>query len=136
VTDLERDAIARRLADLPPDMVATPATEGALQAFEAEFGPIPPDHRWFLATCGSGVAGPELIPGLGELTGFCRQFQADRQGGHWPLMDDVFVLGLDGGGNYFGLHRPTGRVVVEDHDFGGLHVVAATYAELFLGRDN
>ncbi len=52
---------------LPEDLRQSPATEQQLRAFEAAFGPIPPDYRWFLRTCGGGVVGSERIDGIDEL---------------------------------------------------------------------
>lgn len=43
-------------------------------------------------------------------------------------MNDVFVIGWDGGGNPFGIHIESGRIIVEDHDFGGIHDMAKSFA--------
>ena len=43
-------------------------------------------------------------------------------------MADVFVIGWDGAGNPFGIDRATGRVLVEDHNFGGIHEMAESFS--------
>jgi hypothetical protein len=48
-------------------------------------------------------------------------------------MRDVFVVGWDGAGNPFGINTATGEVVVEDHHFGGIHVMAPSFA-VFLAQ--
>jgi hypothetical protein len=39
-------------------------------------------------------------------------------------MDGVFVIGWDGGGNPFDIQATSRKVLVEDHDFGGIHEMA------------
>jgi hypothetical protein len=93
-----------------------PAQETELAAFEAEFGPIPPDFRWFLSSCGGGPVGSEWVDDIHQLGNSHRKFQSEAGPGGWALKD-VFVIGWDGGGNPFGIHRPTGHVLVDDHHF-------------------
>jgi hypothetical protein len=45
----------------------------------------------------------------------------------------VFLIGWDAGGNPYGIRRGTGEVVVEDHDFGGVHTKAPSFGD-FLAR--
>jgi hypothetical protein len=53
-----------------------PATEEGLRAFEAEFGPIPPVFRDYLALCGGTVGGsPEWIDGVAKLHESHRNYQ-------------------------------------------------------------
>lgn len=45
-------------------------------------------------------------------------------------MQDVLITGWDGAGNPFGIERSTGRIIVEDHNFGGIHEMAPSWAIL------
>ncbi|MBX3398013.1 MAG: SMI1/KNR4 family protein [Gemmataceae bacterium] len=102
-----------------------PAAESELQAFEAEFGLIPPAFREYLAVCGGRVGGDgEWIDGLPELPDSHRQFRADSE--FWR-MRGVFIIGWDGAGNPFGIELSSGRVLVEDHNFGGIHEMAPSF---------
>lgn len=123
-----RQALVAALHDFPKEDRRPPATEDDLRAFEAEFGPIPPPFREYLAVCGGLVGGGgEWIDGLPELAESHRQFRADSE--FWT-MRGVFVIGWDGGGNPFGIELSSGRVVVEDHDFGGVHEMAPSFPTL------
>jgi hypothetical protein len=42
-------------------------------------------------------------------------------------MRDVFVIGWDGWGNPYGICQSSGRMVVEDHDVGGIHEMAESF---------
>lgn len=112
---------------IPNEDRDTPATEEQLQWFAASFGPIPDDYRWFLSACGGGPCGGEWIDGIEELPETHRKFKEEFGPGGWSLAD-VFVIGCDGAGNPFGIHEPSGRVLVEDHDFGGIHEMAASFS--------
>jgi hypothetical protein len=127
-----RESIRQAFAALPDGCRYAPATEAQLRAFEETFGPIPDDFRWFLTECGGGVCGSEWIDGMAELAGTHSKFRAESGPGGWT-MSDVFVIGWDGGGNPYGIHRGTGEVVVENHDFGGVHTRAQSLEE-FLAR--
>jgi hypothetical protein len=96
-----------------------PATEKELADFECEFGPIPPDFRWFLRECGGGPVGREWVDGIRQLTATHRRHREEAAQGFWKALSDVFGIGWDGWGNLYGLHLPTGRIVAEDHEFGG-----------------
>ncbi len=47
-------------------------------------------------------------------------------------MNEFFIMGWDGWGNPYGIHTQTGEVVFEDHNFGGVHVMAASFEEFLL----
>jgi hypothetical protein len=117
---------------LPEDVRSAPATVEELAAFESEFGPIPRPYRWYLEHCGGGVAGSEWLDNIHELPVSHRRFQEESGHGGWT-MQDVFIIGWDGRGNPFGVSAKTGEILVEDHDFGGIHVLAASVLE-FLAR--
>lgn len=112
---------------IPEDLRRAPATEAELRAFEAEFDPIPPDFRWFLSACGGGPVGSEWVDGIADLAETHRRFREQCEAGFWPGLAEVFVIGWDGCGNPYGVHGPSGRVVVEDHDFGGVHEMAGSF---------
>lgn len=112
---------------------APPATEDQLQAFEVAFGPIPDEFRWFLSACGGGPVGSEWVDSIDELPDTHRKFREEVRMPHGWTLADTFVIGWDGGGNPYGIHAPTGRLLVEDHDFGGIHEMAPSFAA-FLAR--
>jgi hypothetical protein len=109
-----------------------PAAEAELQAFEAEFGPIPPDFRWFLAACGGGPVGSEWVDSIEKLPATHRKFRAEYGPPSGWSLADVFVIGWDGWGNPYGIHIPSGRILVEDHN-GGIHEIATSFAS-FLAK--
>jgi hypothetical protein len=114
---------------LPEGCRKKPASEGALCAFEAMFAAIPADYRWYLAECGGGVVGSQWVDDVEELRVSHLKFTSEE----WT-MRDVFVIGWDGGGNPMGIDRSTGRVLVEDHQFGGIHVLASSFVDFVLGK--
>ena len=117
---------------MPDSLRREPATEQELCEFEASYGPIPEDYRWFLLTCGGGHFGSEWVDDIVELTKshvkFRREFGPPRG---WR-MRNVFIIGWDGAGNPFGIEATTGRVLVEDHNFGGIHELASNLEEFML----
>jgi hypothetical protein len=125
VSDLESRIIAAHRA-LPEDIRSAPATADELAAFEAQLGPIPAVYRWYLAHCGGGVAGSEWLDDIGKLAESHRKFERESGEGGWR-MRDVFIIGWDGAGNPIGISTKTGEVLVEDHNFGGIHVVAPSF---------
>jgi hypothetical protein len=124
-----REVLAALQTRLATDEInAPPATEDQLRAFEGEFGTIPADFRWFLAACGGGPVGSEWVDSIDELPDTHRKFRAEFGPPRGWTMADVFVIGWDGWGNPYGIHAPTGRVLVEDHDFGGVYEMAPSFA--------
>ena len=116
---------------LPPGCRYPPATESELSSFEALFGPIPSEFRWYLTACGGGVVGSEWVDGIAQLAESHLKFESEsRLPGGWT-MTNVFIIGWDGAGNPFGIDLATGAVLVEDHNFGGVHVIAPSF-EAFL----
>jgi hypothetical protein len=100
--------------------------------FESKYGPIPPDFRWFLAECGGGVVGSEWVDGIEALGETHAKFASERGPDGWSL-SETFIIGWDGAGNPFGIHGPTGSVMVEDHNSGEVHALAPSF-EVFLRR--
>ena len=110
------------------------ASENELAAFEADYAPIPPDFRWFLTTCGGGTVGCDWVDDINQLRDSHHKFNAESSAeGGWT-MRDVFVIGWDGSGNPFGIHSPTGKLIVEDHDYGGAHDMAESFTDFLVGR--
>lgn len=109
------------------DINALPATELEPQAFETEYGPIPSEFRWFPAVCGGGPVGSERVDSTRELPATLRKFRAEFGPPRGWTLTGVFVIGWDGGGNPFGIHASTGRVLVEDHDVGGIHEMSPSF---------
>src|SRR5512139_1351938 len=106
------------------------ATEAELQEFESEHGSIPNEYRLFLSAFGGGVVGAEWVDGIHQLRETHEKFKRESGANGWSLKD-TFVIGWDGAGNPFGIHLPSGAVVVEDHNFGGVHEMAPSF-EVFL----
>jgi hypothetical protein len=111
---------------LPEDIRYPPAAEDQLRSFESEFGPIPLEFRRFLAEFGGGVVGREWVDGIRELPFTHGKFRKEF-GPHGWSMADVFVIGWDGAGNPFGIDRSSGKVLVEDHNLGGIHEIAESF---------
>ncbi len=108
------------------------ATESELEAFETQYGRIPEDHRWFLQACGGGTIGSEWVDGIQELGRTHEKFLAESTRPNGWTITNVFVIGWDGTGNPFGIHRQSGRILVEDHNFGGVHELAPSLAVFLL----
>src|SRR5947207_5299505 len=56
-----KQKIQDHIAAMPESLRRDPATEQELREFEASYGPIPEDYRWFLLTCGGGHFGAEEV---------------------------------------------------------------------------
>lgn len=133
MNESKRKQLADAFAALPDGCKYAIATEPHLEEFESTFGPIPDDFRWFLLHCGGGTIGSEWVDGIDELTKTHRKFKAECEVANGWTMDDVFVIGWDGAGNPFGIDTQTGRMLVEDHDIGGIHEMSPSF-ESFLER--
>jgi hypothetical protein len=115
-----------------PEIPYTPATKEQLVEFEEVHGPIPAEFREFLLVVGGGAVGSEWIDGIEGLRETHRKFKRECVPGGWTLTE-TFIIGWDGAGNPMGINEKSGAVVVEDHNFGGIHVLAPTFEE-FLRR--
>lgn len=127
----KRKLIADAFAELPNGCKYAAAIASDLTSFESLFGPIPDDFRWFLMQCGGGTIGSEWVDGIDELADTHRKFNAESEIENGWTMDGVFVIGWDGAGNPFGIETATGRILVEDHNFGRIHEMAPSF-EAFL----
>jgi hypothetical protein len=133
MNEAEQTRIRDAWLSLPAAVRSEPASEGELAEFEARHGPIPAEFRWFLSVCGGGPVGSERVDGIAELPKSHSRFQQQSNRPRGWTMRDVFIIGWDGAGNPFGIHRPTGELRVEDHNFGGVHCMAKSFSE-FLSK--
>jgi len=132
---LSQDAkqkIHEHIEAMPESLRRNPATEAELLEFEARYGEIPTDYRWFLLTYGGGHFGSECIDDIVELAKSHNKFRREFGSLHGWTMSDVFIIGWDAAGNPFGIETGTGRVLVEDHTFGGIHELAPSLEEYML----
>jgi hypothetical protein len=127
-----KQKIQEHIAAMPEELRPAPANEQELHEFEATYGPIPEDYRWFLLTCGGGHFGAEEVDDIARLAWSHAKFKREFGPPHGWTMRDVFVIGWDDAGNPFGIELNTGRVVVEDHNFGGIHELAPSLEEFML----
>jgi len=124
--------IQEHIEAMPEAMRCEPATEQQLCEFETTYGAIPEDYRWFLLTCGGGHFGAEEVDDIVDLTRSHAKFHREFGQPRGWTMQDVFIIGWDGSANPFGIETTTGRVVVEDHNFGGIHELAPSLEEFML----
>jgi hypothetical protein len=117
---------------LPDSCRSRPASETELLAFEKEFGPIPDDYRWYLAICGGGVVRSEWLDDIEKLKKSHVKFRREAAMANGWKKKSGFLIGWDGSGNPVSIDQSTGEILVEDHDFGGVHVVASSLAEFCL----
>ncbi len=127
-----KQKIQEHIEAMPEPLRREPATEQELREFEARYGQIPADYRWFLVTCGGGRFGAEEVDDIAELAKSHAKFRREFGPPRGWTMQDVFIIGWDGAGNPFGIETVTGRVVVEDHNFGGTHELAPSLEEFVL----
>jgi hypothetical protein len=132
MTSAQKQKILEAHNALPDGCRYAPVSEEALLAFEARCGSIPADYRWYLRECGGGVIGSEWIDGIKELPETHRRVREGQQRGFYTLRD-FFPIGWDGGANPYGFDLNSGRIVMEDHDVGGIHEVASDFLDL-LGK--
>jgi hypothetical protein len=129
VTPSQEQQIKDAHFELPENCRRRRASPEELAAFENEFGAIPADYRWYLVECGGGVIGSEWIDGIGELAATHRKVREAQRRGFYRIAQ-FFPLGWDGFGNAYGYDLQTGRIVMEDHNFGGVHEIATGLYEL------
>jgi hypothetical protein len=127
-----RQKIQEHIEAMPDALRCEPATEEQLREFEASYGEIPADYRWFLLTCGGGHFGSEEVDDIARLTKSHAKFRREFGPPRGWTMGGVFIIGWDGAGNPFGIETATGRVVAEDHNFGGIHELAPSLEEFML----
>jgi len=132
MTPTQQSQILEAHSVLPGSCRYAPATPEQLAAFEAEFGAIPSDFRWYLGAWGGGVVGSEWVDDITRLRNSHLKFRREAAMASGWKKKDLFVIGWDGSGNPMGIDAGTGRVIVEDHDFGGVHVLADSLAEFLL----
>lgn len=129
MTPSQQQQIKKAHLELPEDCRHEPALPEELAAFEEEFGPIPVDYRWYLAECGGGVIGSEWIDNIEELPTTHRKVRDGQKRGFYRI-SHFFPMGWDGFGNAYGYDLDTNHIVMEDHNFGGVHELASGFFEL------
>ena len=129
MTPSEQQQIRGAHYELPEDCRKDPASPEGLAAFESEFGPIPADYRWYLAECGGGVIGSEWIDGIEELAATHKKVREGQNRGFYRI-SHFFPVGWDGFGNVYGYDLGTGHIIMEDHNFGGVHEIASGLYDL------
>ena len=127
-----RKKIQEHIKAMPESLRQQPATEQQLREFESGYGQIPDDYRWFLLTCGGGHFGAEKVDDIIRLAESHAKFRREFGPPRGWTMRDVFIIGWDGAGNPFGIETATGRVVVEDHNFGSIHELAPSLEDFML----
>lgn len=131
ISEVSKKAILELWARRPVGISYPPASEADLVDFEGIHGKIPDDFRWFLKHCGSGVIGSEWIDGIDDLYSSHSKFYSETQIPNGWKTSELFIIGWDGSGNPIGL-MPDGQVVVEDHNFGGVHRLSETLEDFIL----
>ncbi|MBI5759593.1 MAG: SMI1/KNR4 family protein [Planctomycetales bacterium] len=116
----------------PESIRYRPASEDQLIRFESEFEHVPTEFRLFLSEFGGGAVGSEWVDGIEELFESHRKFRKEFGPPRGWTMTNVFVIGWDGVGNPFGIHQPSGKILVEDHNFGGIHTMAESFEEFLI----
>lgn len=129
MTPTQQTKILEFHLSLPEGCRSAPATQQEIASFEKEFGTIPDDYRWYLTACGGGVVGSEWVDDIAKLRKTHLKFSEED----WNLKG-VFAIGWDGAGNPMVIERVTGRMLVSDHNFGGVHVLADSFADFVLGK--
>lgn len=120
-----RSSLLRLWGLLPAGLRYPCASLVQIEAFEAKHGLIPSEYRTFLLEFGGGVVGSEWLDGIEQLAVTHRKFRAEAGSGGWVIRD-AFVIGWDGAGNPIAIDS-AGAVVVEDHNFGGVHQLAPSF---------
>ncbi len=116
---------------LPLELRSPCATTEDLLAFEEQIGrKIPAGYRWFLQHCGGGPYGAEYIDGIEDLADSHHKFAEEAAQPRGWTLERFFLIGWDGAGNPYGIDETTGAVVVADHTFAGVHVLASSFEDL------
>jgi hypothetical protein len=122
--------LALAWSGLPSEIRSAPATEAQLDLLEADLGVhVPAGVRWFLLHLGGGVVGSDWIDDVTQLRASHAKFGRERSA--WGL-PECFVIGWDGSGNPIAVENGTGRLIVPDHDFGGVHELAPSFEEFLV----
>jgi len=124
----KKSRILDHLRAYPPELRERRATIDEVREYEAEFGPLPDEVRWFLVEAGGGVVGREHLDGIENLPESQRKYVSEFGPDGWS-MTNVVIVGWDGWGNPIAVDRASGRVLVEDHNFGGIHEEASSFQE-------
>ena len=132
MNDIIKQQIVEAWHSLPESVKGRTASEDQLLGFEEMYGPVPPDLRWFLLACGGCPVGSNWVDGIEELPNSHKKFADETRTPNGWTMSGVFIVGWDGSGNPYGICKKTGRILVEDHDFGGIHEMASSFEEMLM----
>jgi len=102
-----------------------PASEEAVDKLLAHYQVVNPLYRNWLIETGGGPIGSDWYDTLAELD----ESQTSLQNDLWTISG--FVIGWDGAGNPLVLCED-GKIITEDHDFGGIHNVAFSFEALLV----
>jgi hypothetical protein len=139
MTDMVWRQLEAYFAQYPAD-TAEPGSEAEVNELVALLGrPLPSDYREFLLRHGAALVGQYPIYGVSHMPGMgASRKRADdvkeefRRGG-WPYADEWLMVSADGCGNPIGI-ADDGRVLVWDHDFGGIYELGSNFED-FLCRE-
>jgi SMI1 / KNR4 family (SUKH-1) len=109
---------------LPSEVRSRRATRADIAELERELGVVPDDYAWFLLNLGGGPVGTEWIDDLQTVRTSHRKFESEKE--LWTLRD-CFIVGWDGAGNPLVIDDNTGKLITEDHNFGGIHEVSPSF---------
>lgn len=121
-----------------PGDAAPPGTEDEVNALAARLGsPMPDQYRDFLLRYGGAYIGQYPVYGVhrSKATGLGKLRAAEvnegfRQQG-WPHADEWLIVSEDGYGNAIGI-ADDGRVLVWDHELGGIYELGSSFEDFLL----
>src|SRR5262245_48470390 len=87
--------IKEHIEAMPAALRYEPATEHQLHEFEASYGGIPADYRWFLLACGGGHFGSDRLDAIVRLTRSHAKFRREFGPPRGWTMTGVFIIGFD-----------------------------------------
>ena len=115
---------------VPEGMRGRKATEEDIQKFEKDFYPIPDDYKWILKNCYRVFFKAEWIDDIDELYETHKKFKKESSIENGWTLEGTFIMGWDGCGNPYGIELKTEKIVTEDHNFGGIHIIGQSLEEV------
>ena len=105
---------------------AGPASPSEVDSLLSELGISDQVYREWLVATGGGPIGSEWFDEVQELLPSQEKCASEK----WSISGAV--IGWDGAGNPIAIQE-NGKILVEDHNFGGVHVFAESF-EAYLGK--
>lgn len=94
---------------------------------------LPEDYIEFICMFGCGVVGSTVILGLGETQFVYRpSFVEETLNFREELPSEykkIVIIGVDGAGNPIGFNPPNREIILYDHDFGEVVLLANNFSE-------